>query len=62
MTKLIDALKTFNQGSPMWSVPRTDTPAHKTLLRMIRGKMSLVDKRVAEIERRTRGGTMHITL
>jgi hypothetical protein len=46
----------------MWSVPRTDTPAHKTLLRMIRGKMSLVDKRVAEIERRTRGGTMHITL
>lgn len=50
MPGLMDALKTFNKGTDMWSVPKKNTPVHKTLMRLIKGTPSSVDRTVLGME------------
>lgn len=40
----IDALKDFNQGSDMWSIPRKNTSNNEFVRRIMKGMTSVPDK------------------
>ena len=48
----MDALKIFNEGSELWSVPRKDTKIMRSLKRIMTAKPSTVDMLILRAEAR----------
>ena len=63
MKSWIDALKDFNKGSEMWSIPRQGTSNHTFVMRIMKG-MTTVPEKVQLIEQKSRKprSTMTISL
>jgi hypothetical protein len=51
MKSWIDALKEFNTGGPMWSIPRKGSSQHAFVMRIMNGMTNVPDK-VQLIERK----------
>lgn len=63
MKSWIDALKDFNKGSEMWSIPRQGTSNHAFVMRIMKGMTTVPDK-VVLLEQKTRRprSTLNISL
>lgn len=51
--KWIDGLKSFNGSSPVWSIPKKNTPQYNLVKKLMTAPKGSVDTKVRDLEKKT---------